>query len=50
LAARLARCGAAGLAVASDSAAQADTVFAREGDFVIVGAYYDIRSATVRFL
>jgi hypothetical protein len=46
----LARCGAAGLAVPSDSAAPAETVFAWEGDFEIVGAYYDITTAAVRFL
>jgi len=46
----LARCGAAGLAVLFDSAAPADSVFAREGDFKIVGAYYDIRATTGRFL
>jgi len=40
----------AGMATTVDSAAPADSVFAREGDFKIVGAYYDIRAATVRFL
>jgi hypothetical protein len=31
-------------------AAPAESVFAREDNFKIVGAYYDIDAATVRFL